>query len=87
MMMLTSTKKSFSALEVQRQLGHLYEPIWYMLHKIRHSMGKRDDNYLLGNEVELDEGFFEIVPNKERRDELVVELENNGGKYKRGKGS
>lgn len=86
--MLTSTKKSFSALEIQRQLGHLYyEPIWYMLHKIRHSMGKRDDNYLLGNEVELDEGFFEIVPNKERRDEIVIELENNDGKYKRGKGS
>lgn len=88
MMMLTSTKKSFSALEIQRQLGHLYyEPIWYMLHKIRHSMGKRDDNYLLGNEVELDEGFFEIVPNKERRDKIVIELENNDGKYKRGKGS
>ncbi len=88
MMMLTSTKKSFSALEIQRQLGHLYyEPIWYMLHKIRHSMGKRDDNYHLGNEVELDEGFFEIVPNKERRDEIAIELENNDGKYKRGKGS
>ena len=28
-------------------------------------MGKRDDNYLLGNEVELDEGFFEIVPKKD----------------------
>ena len=48
MMMLTSTKKSFSALEIQRQLGHLYyEPIWYMLHKIRYAMGKRDDNYRL----------------------------------------
>lgn len=59
MMMLTSTKKSFSALEVQRQLGHLYyEPIWYMLHKIRYAMGKRDDNYTLCNEIELDEGFF-----------------------------
>ncbi len=88
MMMLTSTKKSFSALEIQRQLGHpYYEPIWYMLHKIRHSMGRRDDNYLLGNQVELDEGFFEIVPNKERRDQIVIELENNDGKYKRGKGS
>jgi hypothetical protein len=50
-------------------------------------MGKRDDNYHLGNEVELDEGFFEIVPNKERRDEIAIELENNDGKYKRGKGS
>jgi hypothetical protein len=88
MMMLTSTKKSFSALEIQRQLGHLYyEPIWYMLHKIRHAMGKRDDNYTLSNEVELDEGFFEIVPNKEDRDKIVLELKDNEGKYKRGKGS
>jgi len=88
MMMLTSTKKSFSALEVQRQLGHpYYEPIWYMLHKIRHSMGKRDGNYTLCNEVELDEGFFEIVPNKQDRDRIVIELKDNNGKYKRGKGS
>ena len=66
MMMLTCTKKSFSALEVQRQLGHLYyEPIWYMLHKIRYAMGERDDDYTLCNEIELDEGFFEIVPNRE----------------------
>ena len=88
MMMLTKTKKSLSALEIQRQLGHrYYGPIWYMPHKIRRSMGKRDDNYLLGNEVGLDEGFFQIVPNKERRDEIVMEPENNDGKYKRGKGS
>jgi len=88
MMMLTSTKKSFSALEIQRQLGHLYyEPIWYMLHKIRHAMGKRDGNYTLCNEVELDEGFFEIVPNKEDRDRIEIELKDNEGKYKRGKGS
>ena len=88
MMMLTSTKKSFSALEIQRQLGHLYyEPIWYMLHKIRYAMGKRDDNYRLCNEIELDEGFFEIVPNKENRDRIAIELKENDGKYKRGKGS
>jgi len=88
MMMLTSTKKSFSALEIQRQLGHLYYgPIWYMLHKIRYAMGKRDDNYTLCNEIELDEGFFEIVPNKEDRDRIAIELKENDGKYKRGKGS
>ncbi len=88
MMMLTSTKKSFSALEVQRQLGHLYyEPIWYMLHKIRYAMGKRYDNYTLCNEIELDEGFFEIVPNKDNRDRIAIELKENDGKYKPGKGS
>jgi hypothetical protein len=87
-MLLTSTKKSFSALEVQRQLGHLYyEPIWYMLHKIRYAMGKRDDNYHLHNQIELDEGFFEIVPTKEDRDRIAKEIEDNKGKLKRGKGS
>ena len=88
MMMLTSTKKSYSALEVQRQLDHpYYEPIWYMLHKIRYAMGKRDANYTLCNELELDEGFFEVVPNKEDRERIAIELKENDGKYKRGKGS
>jgi hypothetical protein len=62
MHLLTSTKKSFSAKEVQRQLGHKrYEPIWAMLHKLRSVMGLRDDNYQLKGEVELDEGFFKTV--------------------------
>jgi len=57
--LLTSTKKSFSAVELQRQLGHkYYEPIWAMLHKLRLAMGKRDDQYSLCGVLELDEGFF-----------------------------
>ena len=59
MPLLTSTKNTFSAKEIQRQLGHKrYEPIWAMLRSI---MGLRDDEYTLGEEVELDEGFFETV--------------------------
>lgn len=66
MHLLTSTKKSFSALELQRQLGHqYYEPIWSMLHKLRAVMGKRDSKYQLDQIVELDEGFFK-APNTER---------------------
>ncbi|MFW6218897.1 MAG: hypothetical protein ACOC3S_02140 [Bacteroidota bacterium] len=43
---MTSTKKSISALEMQRQLGHkFYEPVWYMMQKIRKSMGARDGQY------------------------------------------
>jgi hypothetical protein len=58
--LLTATKKSFSALEIQRQLGHKrYEPIWAMLHKIRVSMGRRDDKYKLDGCMEIDEGYFE----------------------------
>lgn len=76
--LLTSTKKSFSALELQRQLGHnRYEPIWQMLHKLREVMGKRDDRYQLTEIIELDDGFFTTVtPYKEK-----------GKPLKRGKGS
>lgn len=57
--LLTSTKKSFSAAELQRQLGHKrYEPIWTLLHKLREIMGKRDEMYSLSGVIELDEGFF-----------------------------
>jgi len=62
MHLLTSTTKSFSAKEIQKQLRHnRYEPIWSMLHKIRSVMGIRDQRYTLGGEVEIDEGFFETV--------------------------
>ena len=62
MHLITSTKKSFSAKEIQRQLGHKrYEPIWAMLHKLRSVMGLRDNQYKLEQEIELDEGFFETV--------------------------
>jgi hypothetical protein len=57
--LMSATKKSFSAMEVQRQLNHKrYEPIWSMLHKIRASMGRRDDKYKLDGQIEMDEGYF-----------------------------
>lgn len=59
--LLTSTKKSISASEMQRQLGHKrYQPVWEMLHKLREAMGKRDSRYSLSGEIELDEGFFTV---------------------------
>jgi len=62
MHLITSTKKSFSAKEIQRQISHKrYEPIWAMMHKLRIVMGLRDGKYQLGEEIELDEGFFETV--------------------------
>lgn len=68
MHLLTSTKKSFSAAELQRQLGHKnYMPIWAMLHKLRNAMGKRDSEYKVCEMVELDEGFFSTeVPDSEK---------------------
>jgi transposase-like protein len=62
MHLLTSTKKSFSAKEIQRQLGRKrYQPVWEMLHKLRSVMGLRDGEYQIEGEIELDEGFFETV--------------------------
>lgn len=57
--LLTSTKKTFSAAELQRQLNHKrYQPIWEMLHKLRSVMGQRDGEYKLEDTIELDEGYF-----------------------------
>jgi len=76
--LLTSTKKSFSAAELQRQLGHKrYEPIWCMLHKLRQIMGKRDELYTLSGVIELDEGFFSTETSEDEKNKPL----------KRGRGS
>jgi len=78
MHLLTSTKKSFSASELQRQLGHsTYNPVWAMLHKLRMAMGKRDSRYWLKEVIELDEGFFSTEMDEEEK----------GKPLKRGRGS
>ena len=68
MHLLTSTKKSFSAAELQRQLGHKrYQPIWEMVCKLRDVMGKRDNIYQLGGQVELDNAFITtLVPDDQK---------------------
>ena len=74
--LLTSTKKSFSAAELQRQLGiACYQSVWEMLHKIRNVMGMRDSQYKLNGSIELDDAFF------------TISLEDNNEKLKRGRGS
>lgn len=85
-MLVTGTKKSFSSLEMQRQIDHkYYEPIWAMMHKIRIVMGKRDNEYKLTEDVEVDEGYFITTP--------AIEKDQYGNKvvYKKrmkpGKGS
>ena len=78
MHLLTSTRKSFSALELQRQLGHkYYDPIWAMLHKLRQAMGARDELYQLKGSLELDDGFFSTDTKEEDKDQPL----------KRGRGS
>ena len=72
---MSFSKKGISACELKRQLEHKrYASIWVMMHKIRTSMGKRDDLYMLKDMVEFDEAYFELST-----------PENT--KLKRGKGS
>ncbi len=57
--LLTATKHTFSASELKRQVGmKRYQPVWELLHKLRSAMGKRDGEYKLLGDVEVDEGFF-----------------------------
>lgn len=84
MHLLSSTKKSFSALEIQRQLGHKhYEAIWTLVHKVRKGMGKRDELYLLEGELEIDEGFFAAFTIDNESDKP----KDKDAKLKRGRGS
>lgn len=59
--LMTSIKKSISALEVSRQLDIRYDTVWYAMHKIRCAMGKRDSRYTLQGTVEIDDAFFVAV--------------------------
>ncbi len=64
--LMSLTKKVFSALEIQRLIGHKrYEPIWLLMQKIRITMGHRDNKYSLDGFIEMDEGFFEGHRKKE----------------------
>lgn len=76
--LITSTKKSFSAAELKRQLGiSCYQTVWEMLHKIRSVMGQRDSQYKLNGSIELDDAFFTISLDSDEREEPL----------KRGRGS
>lgn len=87
MHLVTSTKQTFSAKELQRELGrNRYEPVWAMLHKLRYAMGKRDEAYQLEEFVEFDDAFFSSFAHTTQK-----EKEESGEKekepLKRGKGS
>ena len=80
--LITTTKKSFSALELQRQLGiSCYETVWYMLLKIRIMMGKRDSKYTLKGDIEVDDAFFETYNDRIQKDQHGQKI------LKRGRGS
>ncbi len=90
--LISMTKKGISTLALQKQLGlKRYEPVWEMVHKIRNSMGKRDDDYWLDGTIEIDEGFFNACEHKTKFEIIIGEEKNTKQeekkKNKRGRGS
>ena len=76
--LLTATKKTFSAVAIQGQIGHKrYEPIWAMLHKIRMVMGQIEDRTELMGWVEMDKEFFRVRERKRSK--------SSGKRYSSGK--
>jgi hypothetical protein len=72
MHLLMSTKKSFLVSELQRQLGHKhYQLVWEMHKKLCDVMGKRDDEYQLSGQIELDNAFITILILEDRKDESL----------------
>ena len=83
MHLLTSTKKSFSSTELQRQLGHKrYQPIWELTNKLRDVMGKRDSIYQLKDQIELDNAFITTLIPDNQKDEP---LKRGAGSQKKSK--
>jgi len=61
MFLMSTTKKGFSAKEIQTQLGlKRYEPVWSMVHKLRTAMGNHDSMYTLEGMIEFDEAYFTV---------------------------
>lgn len=59
MYLMASTTKSISAKDMQQRLGlKRYEPVWYMMQKIRSAMGEVNSKIRLTGTVEFDDGFF-----------------------------
>ena len=60
-------KRGISAVQLSRTLGICYESAWYLLHRIRAAMGKRDEKYELSGIVEMDDGYVGRVTRNGRR--------------------
>jgi len=85
MHLITSIRNSFSASEIQRQLEHnRYEPVWLMLHTLREVMGRRNEEYQLTEEIELDVGCFSAISSDEDKNKpLKLKKKQSIGKSRK----
>jgi hypothetical protein len=76
MFLMMTTTKAVSAKDMQQRLGmKRYEPVWYMMQKIRLAMGKAIESVKLDGTVEFDDGFFRA---EKKEKDLYQQLFNRG---------
>jgi ribosomal protein L33 len=76
MFLMMTTTKAVSAKDMQQRLGmKRYEPVWYMMQKIRLAMGKANESVKLDGTVEFDDGFFRA---EKKEKDLYQQLFNRG---------
>lgn len=56
--LVATDKHGYSAKQPSRELEIPYKSAWYLLHRIRNAMSKRDKNYVLSGSVVVDETFY-----------------------------
>jgi hypothetical protein len=56
--LIASDKRGISAMELMRQLHVTYKTAWYLAHRIREAMSKRDERYFLIGTIEFDDAYF-----------------------------
>lgn len=80
---LCSSKKSVSALQLQRMLDVQYKTAWFMLHRLRHAMGPDMPlGKLLTGTVEVDETYVgpktDVLHSKSSKKGVVALIERDG---------
>jgi transposase-like protein len=56
--LMVNDKRGISASQLSKSIGISYFTAWLMLHKLRDAMAQRDEKYILGGRVEIDDAFF-----------------------------
>jgi hypothetical protein len=56
--LISQAKTGLSALALRRQLGVSYPTAWLMQHKLMQAMADREDRYVLGGKVQVDDAYL-----------------------------
>lgn len=58
MFLMSNDKRGCSAKQLSTELNLCYSTAWFLCHRIRSAMGKRDTQYVLSGYIEADDAFF-----------------------------